>query len=280
MATNSTKKSALVALVHELVESDPYERDGFLWAARPQGFLAEKLGVAAKTISRWSGEPPFQRKVVLTPQNDKVTLLRVGDPAPPDPHAVALTLRGVWRNKTGMEPITTEKAQADWDHMKRCLWGFAKDVMALPEVKAFADDPGEFAKAAFKFALNDWQTTASAIKIAALTHKAINPDFKIRFWDYPSVPLMLFFYKAVIHAYVTFLQMNGKVPAAKMNSSAALLAATDLGPGMPSNLSADEEAAIGDAIMAKVDPKKKPWKPVKFKKPQSNNMVDAIMSLK
>jgi hypothetical protein len=58
----STKKKvdpALAALVEKIIAEDPYEAFGFTWAARPQKFYAEALGVHPNTIGRYIAQSPI-----------------------------------------------------------------------------------------------------------------------------------------------------------------------------------------------------------------------------
>jgi len=175
----SAARQELIALIEDLVSKDPFTFEGHAWAARPQSFWCEQIHVSTKTLGRYITEPPIvrRRKVV---EGKLMSLLRIGEPPPKDANEYARILRGVWRNKTGMDAPADDEGRQQWEHWKRCLWGYVKDVMAVPAVQEFTDEPGELAVAAFKHALDCWQMVAAGIKIAA----EARPNYKPRFWDY------------------------------------------------------------------------------------------------
>ena len=151
-----------------------------------------------------------------------------------------------------MNPPVTKEDDAQWLYWKQCLFGFVKDVMGDPTVKAFAYDPGKLAVEAFKFALDNWQATATAIKIAGQARAGYKP----RYYEYPCIPAVRSFYKAVLNAYVMSLQQGDKLPAIKLNSSAALLDATDPFNGHPG-----DDATLEEMVELKQWPFKEAWKP-------------------
>lgn len=245
----------LVSLIQDLIAKEPYELNGFKWAARPDVYYCEALVISVKTLGRRKKDPLIQWKRKRI-DGKIVTLLRIGEPDLMDPEPYALALRGVWRNKTGRTPANREQ---------QCLWGFCKDVMALPEVKAFTDKPGEFAVAAFKHALDNWQLTAGCIKLAAETV----PGYKPRFWHYPNVPTILHFFRTVVYVHAMALQAQAKTPnpadipamlaaMAPLNKLAAIMEATDEAADHPGV--ADPDAPV------KEWPLNEPWKPIPYKK--------------
>ena len=180
--TDATKQ-ALIALVQDQIVNHPHGADGFTWAAQPQPFYCDKLSIVGMTLRRHISKPPFVRKSKLI-DGKKICLLRIGEAAPKGPHEYALIMRGIWKNKTGMQTPTDDDGIKQWEHMKKCLWGFAKDV------------PGEWGVQVFKYALDNWQEAAAAIKIAA----EATPGYKSRFYDMPCIPVIRHFHKAVVNA--------------------------------------------------------------------------------
>jgi hypothetical protein len=119
----------------------------------------------------------------------KLCLVRIGEAPPKDvaDEAKRVMIK-IWNSKM-KKPVTRREGS--------CLWGLAKDMIALsPELGLPADLGGELAIAVFKYALNNWQSMASAIKIAMEARKG----YKSRFYDYPCIPVILSFYKTALHA--------------------------------------------------------------------------------
>jgi hypothetical protein len=247
----SAARQELIALIEDLVSKDPFTFEGHAWAARPQSFWCEQIHVSTKTLGRYITEPPIvrRRKVV---EGKLMSLLRIGEPPPKDANEYARILRGVWRNKTGMDAPADDEGRQQWEHWKRCLWGYVKDVMANPAVQAFTDEPGELAVAAFKHALDCWQMVAAGIKIAA----EARPNYKPRFWDYPNIPIIRSFHTTVVHAYVMKLMEDNKIAGNELNAAAALLNATDPFEGHPG-----DDTTLDEMVKLKAWPIKDQWKP-------------------
>ncbi len=208
----------LISLIANLIAKEPFEVDGFKWAARLQPFYCETLAICPRTLRNWIAKPPFVR-LVKQIDGRPVTLLRIGDAPPKDAKEYARILRRVWEDADWpdkpVKPLTNDQRQ--------CLWGFCKDVMALNEIVAFAPDPGQFAKEAFKHALQRWQFVAGAMKIEAQSR----PGYKWRYYTYPTIPAIRSFWRAVVNAYVTTLQAEAGLTVKELNQCAAILVATD-----------------------------------------------------
>jgi hypothetical protein len=227
----------LIKLIEDEIATDPFELDGRKWARIiGQDGLAAHLGVSTKTLARRLAKPPFKRRVKRI-EGEANTLLRIREADEPDDtpeekkrikaNADRKAMGFAWKVKTGKWP--------DY-HQANLLWGFALDLAAFPEV-----EPVEV----FKFALKDWQFVASAIKLAALA----TPEWKVRFLDYPEIGHMRRFWKAVLHAYVSRLQSDGKIPEGKINDFAAILRETDFEP-IPDDVPYPDEEHVA-ALMAK-----------------------------
>ena len=123
-------------------------------------------------------------------------------------------MRGVWKKKLGR---TVD------EHQKRCLWGFAKDML-----KHF---PGMDPVKVFAYAIDYWPDVASCIHIA----EEATPGYKVEFKEFPSIPSILRWYWAVVHAYVMHLQETGKLVKTKAayDMSVAILQYTDPWEGHP-----------------------------------------------
>jgi hypothetical protein len=72
---------ALAALIEDLIAKEPHEFDGYLWAARPQSYYFETLGVSQWTLIGRIKKPPFVARTTKI-DGKVVCLLRVGEPAP------------------------------------------------------------------------------------------------------------------------------------------------------------------------------------------------------
>jgi hypothetical protein len=106
---------------------------------------------------------------------------------------------------------------------------------------------------AFKYALDHWQETAAAIKIAA----EARPGYKPRFYDFPCIPAIRSFHKAVVYVFVSWMQTEGKIAADELNDAAKLLALTDPFIGHPG-----DDTDLDGLTNLKQWPHKEPWKPL------------------
>jgi hypothetical protein len=208
----------LVSLVEKLIAEEPFEADGFKWAARPQSFYCEALGISGATLRRIVAKPPFTRRVKLV-KGIQTSLLMIGDP-PKDATYYRIKLAGIWKNSPwhdlppGKHKETETKPKASRAvsmHEGACLWGFADELTKFMSDNFEAPEGqlgGELAVAVFKHALADWQQIMSAIKLAM----EARPGYKPKFYDYPSIPIIRNFWKASVYAYVEAVQMKDVKP--------------------------------------------------------------------
>jgi hypothetical protein len=261
----------LIELVEKLIAEEPYEFKGYKWAARPQSDYWEALGVSKWTVLDRIKKPPFIRRRA-TIDGKQVCLLRVGEAAPKDENdykRIMLSIWRAWRDKHGVSYGTAaqdaaadkaakiaakkgqdinevaEKAKAAVVAKERkegnCLWGFAKEVMALSGKFGLPKDVEEhLIVGAFKLALNDWPLVASRIKVEA---EAL-PDGKVRYFDYPSITVIRRFWQAVVHAYAESWQSGGEAPLVIWK----VLEATDPWKAWPENPLVDEMMAMQNAM--------------------------------
>jgi hypothetical protein len=213
----NTRKSAvkeLVLLVEKIITEDPHAAFGFKWAARPQSFYSEALGVSDRTVRNLIGKPPFVRKNAMVGEGPivingshqtsgpkKVCLVRIGEAPPKDvadeAKRVMITL---WNKQMGKQ-VT--------QHEGRCLWGMAGDIMKLlADVGLPTDLARELSIAVFKHALSNWPDMASALKLAA----EARPGYQPRYYDFPSITVIRSFWRAAVYAYVSHLQMEQTKP--------------------------------------------------------------------
>jgi hypothetical protein len=199
---------ALGSLVAELIAKEPFKANGFDWAAQPQSFYCETLNTSPATLRRRIAKPPFVRawkmvgsEIVTVGEETtvvggkKLCLLRIGQAPPRDiPDEAKRVMIKIW-NKAQGKLITRREAQ--------CLWGMTKDIMVLlAELNLPANLGGELTIAVFKYALAEWQTVASAIKIEMEARSDYNP----KFYNYPCIPIIRNFWRASVHAFVQATQ--------------------------------------------------------------------------
>jgi hypothetical protein len=204
-------KTTLADLIADRIVSDPVERGGMQWAAFRQEPLAAALGVAVKTVERWTKEPPFQREIANV-DGETRTLLRVlGDGEAPTktPQYVANIMRKVWAEKVGTKLDARQHG---------CLIALAEEWPESHQV------------AIFTTILNDWPgfmaATKHAMEVAAdklgvdladVTGDDGEP-YALRFFNFPTIPYMRRFHMIgpVVHAMA--LQDAGKHVPAKVNA--------------------------------------------------------------
>ena len=97
--TNQNVES-LRLLVAAEIALNPFEHEGFQWAARPQEWWIEQLGFSVSTLNRLIRKPPFVRQ---TKQIDgkNTTLLREGKPGQKTPRHIANMMSRNWRKRSG-----------------------------------------------------------------------------------------------------------------------------------------------------------------------------------
>lgn len=80
------------------VAVNPFEHEGFQWAARPQDWWTEQLGFSVSTLNRLIRKPPFVRQ---TKQIDgkNTTLLREGKAGKKTPRHIANIMSRIWRKR-------------------------------------------------------------------------------------------------------------------------------------------------------------------------------------
>jgi hypothetical protein len=196
----------LVELVQGLQDSDPHEAYGVMWAARPQSFYSEALGVSLKTIGRYTDESPFVKKVKSVEGGGTITLLRIGE-APAslyDNHTKNILIK-LWDAREAKIDRPDGPLKLT-DYAKSNLWGFAKDIrenigdkMGLP-----AETSQELAIATFKYALADWTAVAGSVKFVGQARAGYKP----RYWKYINLPTLNSFSEVAVYAYVMHVQFD------------------------------------------------------------------------
>lgn len=88
----------LLWLVDGELTHSPHYLDGAMWAARPQAWWCDRIGISERTLRRYLKKPPFQTLVAHV-YGVKTTLIRVGKPLPPTKRLVQRHLMNIWRKR-------------------------------------------------------------------------------------------------------------------------------------------------------------------------------------
>jgi len=132
-ACSGPKVQSLIGLIEDLIAKEPYEAFGLKWAARPQAYYCDALGVSEWTLRRCTKKPPFARKNKLI-DGKKVCLLRVGEGPPNDPHDSAKRVMIKLRNSKIGKQVTRREGS--------CLYFFARDITMLAAALGVPEDLG------------------------------------------------------------------------------------------------------------------------------------------
>ena len=173
--TGKSKNSAkLIMLVEQTIYQEPFEFEGFSWAARAQPEWAAMLGVSVATLRRLISKPPFVREQTHNADGKRVTLLRLGESAQKTPRHLANIMAKIFRKKTGQEVGR---------HAFGCLVGCAEIW------------PNDHQIEIFKLTLNEWSTFMEGFRLAidvgeikppsAKTYSKPVPYMK---WQFPHIP--------------------------------------------------------------------------------------------
>ena len=174
------KAAALVTIVQARITEKPFEFDGQTWAAEPQEWWDEQLGVSTPTLRRIIGKPPFIRNWARV-NGVVTTLLRVGVKAPPTNLDRAKIMRHIWYQKLGKNKDTVV-ANKRWG----CLYALAKEW-------------GEHAPTIFALVLNNWPLFMGAVKTV--------PEWtNARHFKFPNIPVIRRFHYVAWEQWVMKLQ--------------------------------------------------------------------------
>jgi hypothetical protein len=185
----SATKIAPVDRLREVVEARiataPFEYEGQQWAAAPQAWYAEQLGVCVRTIGRLIKSAPFdhQRRQI---DGKVTTLVRVGTPLEKTEKTekhYANILASIWRKKIGRRASRDEYGQIN---------GL---VQNWPKGKSID---------IFKSVLDNWAMFAAGAK-QQIDMFGGTP----RYWKHPSLSVMRRFYGVAVEMHVMLLQDKG-----------------------------------------------------------------------
>lgn len=96
----SPKAAMLAALVEQTIAADPFELDGFLWAARPQEEWAGLIDASVATVRRIISRPPFVRDRTHDEGGYQLTVLRIGKPGKKTPRHLANIMVKIFEEHT------------------------------------------------------------------------------------------------------------------------------------------------------------------------------------
>nr|KZA96499.1 hypothetical protein A4A59_05235 [Rhizobium leguminosarum] len=207
--------AALSSVLLEMIADDPYERDGFVWAAATQPEFCASLGWSISKFYRVTGLPPFVRDVRKI-DGIRKTILRVGEPGLATHEKIAKEMSSRLRSYR----LRSRKALIA---ERNALAGIANDTDAnvdariekiehllqvLPRMTT-GDEFGHmcgFAKiwpqgyqiAIFKAVLADWPAFMAAMKMQIWT----TGKGEEKFFEFVSTGVMRAFPQAAVELYV------------------------------------------------------------------------------
>ncbi len=199
---SSCTAEILEALIEAEIDENPYFAEGLFWAARPQQWWADEMGVVTKTIQRLTKKPPF-KWVCKDISGIKLVLLRVGQVTTPEDSARVMVK--YWRKAMDRKETPKQFGQ---------LTGLGKHW-------------GPKAPDIFATIIKDWPGFASLIHftIDLMNDKAENDNAdhpKLGQWklQFPSIGAILKFQelgpefhemKTQEAAYLKFIKSNKKI---------------------------------------------------------------------
>lgn len=172
--TSQARIDQFMELVTELIATDPFMREGHPWAARPQAWWAERIGVSTKQVQRISLAAPVRINLPLV-DGTKMAVYRPGSMADKTPEDYGRIMSKMWLK--GSERQTTKKEFG-------LLVGLAKD---WPQGKA---------PYLFDLVLSNWGAFCAGAHTEiycgmhgqpAEQFKAPPEAFEERHWTYPNI---------------------------------------------------------------------------------------------
>lgn len=135
----------LAQLITNTTEHEPFERDGHMWAAKPQHWYCDQLGIAPATHRRLIAKPPFVRKAAIV-EGRRIALLRLGEYEPMGERDYRNILSDMWRRHIGRRTSKIEFG---------CICGL---IEVWPDGKA---------PQIFKLVLDNWDVFMVGAKVEA-----------------------------------------------------------------------------------------------------------------
>lgn len=189
-------------LIADIIAAEPFEFEGYAWAAKDQPAWAAELGISVSTLQRMIKKPPFVRSRTHDADGKMIALLRVGKPGPKTPRHLANIMAKLFKKKFGKRPS---------DEAFGCLCGLAE---VWPDGEQLD---------IFKTVLADWQGFLGVAKLVLeiaedqglLTFKNLKFDYlpiTLLRIDCVAAAAVEFHYTAVQHKKTTPHCMKTKTP--------------------------------------------------------------------
>lgn len=196
------KVTSLRELIAAEIAVNPFEHEGFQWAARRQEWWTEQLGFSVSTLNRLIRKPPFVRQMKQI-DGRNTTLLRDGKPGPKTPRHIANIMSRIWRRKYD-RPVTRVEYG--------CMIGLAEEWPDGHQVEIF------------KLVISNegWPEFMAGvwIEIAKL-------DGVKRFYKFPTLTVIRRFHMVGVELY----QMNAQQKAGKSSADISKPKSLTLKPG-------------------------------------------------
>lgn len=186
----------LTELVKDQLKLSTYEHQGQEWAARPQAWYCERLGVSTATLRRAASAPAFVRCVTQDDDGNPLWLIRLatGNENIGERNVIrhpGAIIASRWRQATGRRPGNRDFG---------CICELAK-LYPVDPLWQMLD-----------YVRKDWQTFMGAVKAEIdLAIERGETGFRYRYYEYPSLPVILRFRAVAAECYVTHLQETGAV---------------------------------------------------------------------
>lgn len=182
------KVESLRALVAAEIAANPFEHEGFQWAARPQEWWTEQLGFSVSTLNRLIRKPPFVRQTKQI-AGKNTTLLREGKPGQKTPRHIANIMSRMWRKRYD-RPVTRSEYG--------CMNGLAEEWPDGHQVEIF------------KLVISNegWPEFMAGVHIQV---DLLGHNGKKRFYKFPTLTVMRRFHAVALELY----QMQQQAKAGK-----------------------------------------------------------------
>lgn len=184
----------LVAVIEKIVEEEPNEFEGQVWAILPEPAWANLADISLPTLKRYIKLPPIQRTWTHV-EGVKAVLLRVGESAPLSPRELANLMKSIFRKK-----LDFDVPQAQYGMLK----GLAEKWPEGHQLEIF------------KLVVSEWSAFKAGVAIEVEKLIDAGQPGKFTRHDYPSVPVMLRFQSVAVEMYMMDLQQRGIMPPAEV----------------------------------------------------------------
>lgn len=165
--------------INKIIKLDPYEFEGFAWAARSHKDWAAMLSVEVRTVGRLMKDPQIVSDCTLV-DGTKMVLVRIGEAGQPTERHIVNTMAKIFRMETGRRPSKRDIG---------CLYGLAQ---LLPDGSQVA---------IFKLAVSEWQAFMAGVKLEISVLNEQGEATKDRYYEFPSIPVIRRFHDVAADFY-------------------------------------------------------------------------------